>query len=187
MVVQVSCSLAILAKDRCWLSYFRIVDTFKLCIVWLVILPRQTRLFIIGECMRFTWRFQRVLSDAPIGLCWGRLVVERCQSFLRYVWKVNSTMEKRFRFHYRIWRQTRGYPNCCRLAWIDWRSVTRFLCMWSQAQSFHAGSYEQYVRGVLYPACSPVERGGLGYRAVVMNYRGCAYRMLDTTGILLLN
>ncbi|KAL0058831.1 hypothetical protein AAF712_014458 [Marasmius tenuissimus] len=36
------------------------------------------------------------------------------------------------------------------------------------------GSYEQYVRGVLYPACSPVEKGGLGYRAVVMNYRGCA-------------
>ncbi|KAG7096546.1 hypothetical protein E1B28_003969 [Marasmius oreades] len=36
------------------------------------------------------------------------------------------------------------------------------------------GSYEQYVRGILYPACSPVEKGGLGYRAVVMNFRGCA-------------
>ncbi|KAF9268352.1 AB-hydrolase YheT [Marasmius fiardii PR-910] len=36
------------------------------------------------------------------------------------------------------------------------------------------GSYEHYVRGILYPACSPVEKGGLGYRAVVMNYRGCA-------------
>ncbi|KAL0571898.1 hypothetical protein V5O48_010060 [Marasmius crinis-equi] len=36
------------------------------------------------------------------------------------------------------------------------------------------GSYEQYVRGIVYPACSPVEKGGLGYRAVVVNYRGCA-------------
>ncbi|TFL07567.1 Alpha/Beta hydrolase protein [Pterulicium gracile] len=36
------------------------------------------------------------------------------------------------------------------------------------------GSYEAYVRGVLYPACKPVEQGGLGYRAVVVNYRGCA-------------
>ncbi|KAF5364641.1 hypothetical protein D9758_005639 [Tetrapyrgos nigripes] len=36
------------------------------------------------------------------------------------------------------------------------------------------GSYEGYVRAVLGPACTPVERGGLGYRAVVVNFRGCA-------------
>lgn len=36
------------------------------------------------------------------------------------------------------------------------------------------GSYEAYVRAVLYPACTPVEEGGLGYRAVVINFRGCA-------------
>ncbi|KAJ7172499.1 Alpha/Beta hydrolase protein [Mycena filopes] len=36
------------------------------------------------------------------------------------------------------------------------------------------GSYESYVRAVLVPACKPVAEGGLGYRAVVVNYRGCA-------------
>jgi predicted alpha/beta-fold hydrolase len=36
------------------------------------------------------------------------------------------------------------------------------------------GSYEQYVRAILHPACTPVEEGGLGYRAVVVNSRGCA-------------
>lgn len=36
------------------------------------------------------------------------------------------------------------------------------------------GSYEAYVRAILYPACTPVEEGGLGYRAVVINFRGCA-------------
>ncbi|KAJ3998349.1 Alpha/Beta hydrolase protein [Lentinula boryana] len=36
------------------------------------------------------------------------------------------------------------------------------------------GSYEAYVRAVLAPACAPVSEGGLGYRAVVVNFRGCA-------------
>ncbi|KZT05357.1 AB-hydrolase YheT [Laetiporus sulphureus 93-53] len=36
------------------------------------------------------------------------------------------------------------------------------------------GSYESYVRAVLNPACTPKERGGLGYRGVVVNFRGCA-------------
>ncbi|THV00431.1 AB-hydrolase YheT [Dendrothele bispora CBS 962.96] len=36
------------------------------------------------------------------------------------------------------------------------------------------GSHEGYVRAVLGRACTPVERGGLGYRAVVVNSRGCA-------------
>ncbi|KAJ7155988.1 Alpha/Beta hydrolase protein [Mycena crocata] len=36
------------------------------------------------------------------------------------------------------------------------------------------GSYESYVRSILVPACRAVEEGGLGYRAVVVNYRGCA-------------
>ncbi|KAJ7063282.1 Alpha/Beta hydrolase protein [Mycena amicta] len=36
------------------------------------------------------------------------------------------------------------------------------------------GSYESYVRSILVPACTPVEQGGLGYRAVVVNFRGCA-------------
>ncbi|KAF8894594.1 AB-hydrolase YheT [Infundibulicybe gibba] len=36
------------------------------------------------------------------------------------------------------------------------------------------GSYEAYVRAILGPACTPVEEGGLGYRAVVVNFRGCA-------------
>ncbi|KAJ3517143.1 hypothetical protein NLJ89_g687 [Agrocybe chaxingu] len=36
------------------------------------------------------------------------------------------------------------------------------------------GSYEAYVRAILKQACAPVEGGGLGYRAVVFNFRGCA-------------
>ncbi|KAG1890972.1 AB-hydrolase YheT [Suillus subluteus] len=36
------------------------------------------------------------------------------------------------------------------------------------------GSYESYVRAILSPACMPVHQGGLGYRAVVVNFRGCA-------------
>ncbi|KAJ7097949.1 AB-hydrolase YheT [Mycena belliarum] len=36
------------------------------------------------------------------------------------------------------------------------------------------GSYESYVRAILAPACRAVEDGGLGYRGVVVNFRGCA-------------
>ncbi|EPQ58747.1 hypothetical protein GLOTRDRAFT_104069 [Gloeophyllum trabeum ATCC 11539] len=36
------------------------------------------------------------------------------------------------------------------------------------------GSHEAYVRSILAPACSSVEQGGLGYRAMVVNFRGCA-------------
>ncbi|CAD6885306.1 unnamed protein product [Tilletia laevis] len=37
------------------------------------------------------------------------------------------------------------------------------------------GSSESYVRAVLYPLCSPKAEGGKGYRAVVINSRGCAH------------
>ncbi|KAJ3571880.1 hypothetical protein NP233_g3452 [Leucocoprinus birnbaumii] len=36
------------------------------------------------------------------------------------------------------------------------------------------GSYESYVRAILSRAILPKEKGGLGYRAVVINFRGCA-------------
>lgn len=36
------------------------------------------------------------------------------------------------------------------------------------------GGYEAYIRAILAPACSSVEKGGLGYRGVVVNIRGCA-------------
>ena len=35
------------------------------------------------------------------------------------------------------------------------------------------GSHESYVRNILAPAVTPIDRGGLGYRAVVVNFRGC--------------
>lgn len=35
------------------------------------------------------------------------------------------------------------------------------------------GSYESYVRSVLSFACTSRENGGLGYRGVVVNFRGC--------------
>ncbi|PBK75236.1 AB-hydrolase YheT [Armillaria solidipes] len=40
--------------------------------------------------------------------------------------------------------------------------------------SFSAGGYEAYIRAILAPTCSSVEKGGLGYRGVVVNIRGCA-------------
>ncbi|KAI0305847.1 hypothetical protein B0F90DRAFT_1666024 [Multifurca ochricompacta] len=36
------------------------------------------------------------------------------------------------------------------------------------------GSNEAYVRNIIAPAIAPLEEGGLGYRAVVVNFRGCA-------------
>jgi hypothetical protein len=48
----------------------------------------------------------------------------------------------------------------------------------SQTQLFltyaRIGSHEAYVRNIIGPAVAPVEEGGLGYRAVVVNFRGCA-------------
>lgn len=35
------------------------------------------------------------------------------------------------------------------------------------------GSYEPYVRSILAAACKPRSEGGLGYRGVVINFRGC--------------
>lgn len=35
------------------------------------------------------------------------------------------------------------------------------------------GSHESYVRAILAPVCTPVEQGGLGYRGIVVNFRGC--------------
>ncbi|KAJ6531865.1 AB-hydrolase YheT [Mycena capillaripes] len=42
------------------------------------------------------------------------------------------------------------------------------------------GSHEPYVRAILAPACTPVAQGGLGYRAVVVNFRGCGCPFLST-------
>lgn len=36
------------------------------------------------------------------------------------------------------------------------------------------GSHESYVRAILAPAVTPKSEGGLGFRAVVVNFRGCA-------------
>jgi len=35
------------------------------------------------------------------------------------------------------------------------------------------GSHESYVRAVLAPAITPVDEGGLGFRGIVVNSRGC--------------
>jgi len=42
------------------------------------------------------------------------------------------------------------------------------------------GSHESYVRAILSPVIAPVEEGGLGYRGVVVNFRGCAGVTLTT-------
>ena len=47
------------------------------------------------------------------------------------------------------------------------------------------GSYESYVRAILSRACAPVEEGGLGYRAAVINFRGCASSYTYVVGFLL--
>lgn len=35
------------------------------------------------------------------------------------------------------------------------------------------GSHEAYVRAILAPAVTPKSEGGLGFRGVVVNFRGC--------------
>ncbi|THH18139.1 hypothetical protein EW146_g2777 [Bondarzewia mesenterica] len=42
------------------------------------------------------------------------------------------------------------------------------------------GSHESYVRAILNPAVTPKEEGGIGYRGVVVNFRGCAGVQLTT-------
>jgi hypothetical protein len=37
------------------------------------------------------------------------------------------------------------------------------------------GSDDSYIRAILSRACAPVEEGGLGYRAAVIIFRGCAF------------
>ncbi|KAJ3540917.1 hypothetical protein NMY22_g4105 [Coprinellus aureogranulatus] len=57
---------------------------------------------------------------------------------------------------------------------IDQTSVTEDTPIVVVQHGLTGGSYEPYVRAVLSRACAPVEKGGLGYRAVVINFRGCA-------------
>lgn len=40
------------------------------------------------------------------------------------------------------------------------------------------GSYESYVRSVLSAACMSKSEGGLGFRGIVINCRGCEYTLL---------
>ena len=44
------------------------------------------------------------------------------------------------------------------------------------------GSYDSYVRAILSRACAPIEEGGLGYRAAVIIFRGCASSYTYVTG-----
>lgn len=46
------------------------------------------------------------------------------------------------------------------------------------------GSHESYVRAILAPTCTPRDQGGLGYRAVVVNFRGCEYLSFTDPNVL---
>jgi hypothetical protein len=48
------------------------------------------------------------------------------------------------------------------------------------------GSQESYVRDILSPAVAPIDQGGLGYRAVVVNFRGCMLTFYASTQFALL-
>ncbi|KAG9033266.1 hypothetical protein FRB95_000360 [Tulasnella sp. JGI-2019a] len=48
------------------------------------------------------------------------------------------------------------------------------------AHGLTGGSYESYIRCILAIACKPKSEGGFGYRAVVVNFRGCAGVKLKT-------
>ncbi|KAG8874483.1 hypothetical protein FRB98_008394 [Tulasnella sp. 332] len=48
------------------------------------------------------------------------------------------------------------------------------------AHGLTGGSYESYIRCILSTACKPKREGGLGYRAVVVNFRGCSGVKLKT-------
>ena len=40
------------------------------------------------------------------------------------------------------------------------------------------GSYEPYVRSILAGAIAPKSEGGLGLRAIVINFRGCQFSLV---------
>ena len=44
------------------------------------------------------------------------------------------------------------------------------------------GSYESYVRSILSGACAPKSKGGLGFRGIVVNFRGCKTPFLFVSG-----
>lgn len=48
-------------------------------------------------------------------------------------------------------------------------------------EHFHVltGSHASYVRSLLAIASSPVSKGGLGYRGIVVNSRGCMFSLFS--------
>lgn len=67
--------------------------------------------------------------------------------------------------------------------WFVFNVSTSARCSCFQLFTF-TGSYEAYVRAILHPACLSVEEGGLGYRAVVVNFRGCERLLVLSQGFL---
>ncbi|KAH8826845.1 AB-hydrolase YheT [Flagelloscypha sp. PMI_526] len=57
---------------------------------------------------------------------------------------------------------------------LDWASRDDETPIVVMSHGLTGGSHEAYVRAVATPVIAPVEKGGLGYRAVVVNFRGCA-------------
>jgi hypothetical protein len=61
----------------------------------------------------------------------------------------------------------------CSFTRPDWWSVHKSGYCLIVGPDAVLGSHESYVRAILAPAVMPAHKGGLGYRAVVVNARGC--------------
>jgi uncharacterized protein len=47
----------------------------------------------------------------------------------------------------------------------------------------YTGSYEPYLKAIVARVVEPPERGGLGYRAIVVHFRGCVCVLLYPRGV----
>ncbi|KAF8654098.1 hypothetical protein AX16_003631 [Volvariella volvacea WC 439] len=86
----------------------------------------------------------------------------------------NFKKSHRMQYNRKLIRLADGGTLGLDFAPIDWSSTQKDSPIIVVQHGLTGGSYESYVRSILHPACKPVEEGGLGYRAIVVNFRGCA-------------
>jgi predicted alpha/beta-fold hydrolase len=102
-------------------------------------------------------------------------MVEPCQVVCCNLEKLRSLLSQGSRLHAACFRPCPPGRNTdhCSFTRPDWWSVHKSDCCLIVGPDAVVGSHESYVRSILAPAVMPAHRGGLGYRAVVVNSRGC--------------
>ena len=116
-----------------------------------------------------------VLRCTATGGYFGSRTVGPCQAIRSNAEELRSLSQQGSGFHTDCFRSCppRRNANHCSFARPKWWFVHTPQCCLNTVPNTLLGSQESYVRAVLAPAILPVEQGGLGYRAVVVNSRGC--------------